>query len=67
MKHRFFTHITCKHRHGVSFARFYLTAISQSDYHASVQINGQLVLFDQLFRTKLWLALLTTKATISKN
>ena len=31
---------------------FHLTAISQHDYHASVQIDGQLVLFDQLCSNK---------------
>ena len=34
------------------FFFYWLTSISQYDYHTSVQIDGQLVLFEQLFRNK---------------
>ena len=47
-EHRFVAHSTHNYGHGASFACFHLTAISQRDHHASVQINGQVVLFDQL-------------------
>ena len=50
--HRFFTYITRRYGHGASFTCFHLTAISQCDYHASVQIDSQLVLFDQLCSNK---------------
>ena len=46
--HRFFAYNTRNYRHRASFAYFYLTSISQHDYHASVYINVQMVLFDQL-------------------
>ena len=46
--HRFFAHSICNYRHIASFARFHLTTVSQHDHHASVQINGQMVLLDQL-------------------
>ena len=50
--HRFFAHSTHNYGHAASFVYFHLTAISQHDYHASVQINGQMVLFDQLRSNK---------------
>ena len=50
--HRFVTHIARKYRHRASFARLHQTAISQHDYHASVQIDGQLVLFHQICSNK---------------
>ena len=46
--HRFIAHGTCNYRHGASFSYFHLTAVSQRDHHASVQIDGQVELFDQL-------------------
>ena len=45
--HRFVAHGARNYRHGASFVRFLLTAISQCDHQASVQINGQMVLFNQ--------------------
>ena len=51
-KHSFFIHNTHKYEHGASFTHFYLTAISQHDYHASVQIGGQFVLFNQFCSNK---------------
>ena len=46
--HRFVAHGTRKYGHGASFAHFQLTTISKRDHHASVQIDGQMVLLDQL-------------------
>ena len=46
--HRFVAHSTYNYSHEASFACFHLTAVSQRDHHASVQINSQMVLFDQL-------------------
>ena len=72
----FFAHSTPKYRHRASFTHFYLTAVSQRDHHASVQINSQVVLFDQLCSKKAmagatvnqsynikWLELLSSYAT----
>ena len=50
--YRFVTHSTYKYGHRASFAYFHLTAVSQHDYHVSVQIVGQLVLFDKLCSNK---------------
>ena len=47
-KYRFVAYSICYFGHGASFARFHLTAVCQCDHHASVQVNGQVVLFDQL-------------------
>ena len=47
-EHRFVAHSTRNYGHRSSFARFHLAAVSQCDHHASVQIDGQVVLFDQL-------------------
>ena len=46
--HKFVAHSTCNYRHRASFACFHLTAISQRDHHASVQVIGQIVFFYQL-------------------
>ena len=46
--HRFFAHSTRSYGYGASFACFHLTSVSQRDHHTSVQINGKIVLFDQL-------------------
>ena len=45
--HRFVAYSTRNYGHRASFTCFHLTAISQRDHHASVQISGQMVLFDQ--------------------
>ena len=48
--------------------RFHLTSVSQHDHHASVQINGQVVLLDQLRGNKAMAgAPLSTKATNSSS
>ena len=47
-EHRFFAHITRNYGHRASFTCFHLTAVSQHDQHASIQINNQMVLFNQL-------------------
>ena len=46
--HRFVAHSTYNYGHGARFEHFHLTAISQCEHHASVQIDSQMVLFDQL-------------------
>ena len=43
--HRFIAHSERNYRHGASFAYFQPTTVSQCDHHASVQIDGQMVLF----------------------
>ena len=48
----FVTQSTRHYGYGASFTRFHLTAISQLNQHASAQIDGQLVLFDQLCSNK---------------
>ena len=45
--HRIVAHSTRNYGHRASFVYFHLTAVSQNDHHASVQINGQVVLFNQ--------------------
>ena len=50
--HRFVAHSTRNYGYGASFTRFHLTAVSQQNYHASAQIDSQLVLFDQLCNNK---------------
>ena len=44
----FVAHSMCNYGHIASFTHFHLTTISQRDHHASLQINGKLVLFEQL-------------------
>ena len=46
--YRFVADIKRNYGHRASFECFHLTAISQGDQHASVQITGQMILFDQL-------------------
>ena len=43
---------TCNYGHRESFALFHLAAISQCNHHASAQIDGQLILFNQLCSNK---------------
>ena len=50
--HRFVAHSTRYCGYRATFAHFHLTAISQHGHYASVQINGQVVLFKQLCRNK---------------
>ena len=50
--HRFVAHSTRNYGYGASFAHCHLTAVSQRNYHASAQIDSQLVLFDQLCSNK---------------
>ena len=50
--HRFFAHSACNYIYGASFRYCHLTAISQCNYHASAQNDGQLVRFDQLCSNK---------------
>ena len=50
--HRFFAHSACNYGYGESFRLFHLTAISQRNYHASIQNDDQLVLFEQLYSNK---------------
>ena len=50
--HRFVAHSIRYYGHGASFIHFHLTVVSHHDHHASVQINGQVVLFDQLCSNK---------------
>ena len=47
-EHRFVAHITRYYGHIASFPGFHPTTVSQRDHHASVQINGQMALLDQL-------------------
>ena len=51
-EYRFVAHSARNYGYRISFRCCHLTAISQLDYHASVQIDGQLVLFDQLCSNK---------------
>ena len=46
--HRFVAHIARNYGYGASFRCCHLTTISQRNYHASAQNDGQLELFDQL-------------------
>ena len=50
--HRFVAHSAHNYGYRASFRYCHLTAISQHNYHASAQNDGQLVLFDQLFSNK---------------
>ena len=50
--HRFVAHSARNHGYGASFRYCHLTAISQCNYHASAQNDGQLVLFGQLCNNK---------------
>ena len=50
--HRFVALSTRNYGYRASFTCFHLTTISQRNYHASAQIDGQLVLFDQLCSNK---------------
>ena len=50
--HRFVAHFARNYRYGASFRCCYLTAVSQHNYRASAQNDGQLVLFDQLCSNK---------------
>ena len=50
--HRFVAHSPRIYRYRASFRYCRLTAISQSNYHASAQNDNQLVLFDQLCSNK---------------
>ena len=51
-KRRFVAHIACNYEYGASFRHCHLTAVSQCYYHACVQNDGQLVLFDQICSNK---------------
>ena len=46
--HRFVAYNTRKYGQRASFTCFHLTAVSHCDQHASVQINGHMVLFNAL-------------------
>ena len=50
--HRFLAHSARNYGYGASFTRCHLTAISQRNYNASAQNDGQLVLFAQLCSNK---------------
>ena len=50
--HRFVTHGAFNYRYRASFRHYHLIAVSQCNYHASAQNDGQLVLFDQLCSNK---------------
>ena len=50
--HRFFAHGTRNYGYRASFRCCHLAAISQCNYHASAQNDGQLVLFNQLCSNK---------------
>ena len=50
--HRFVAHCACNYGYGASFRHCHLTPVSQRNYHASAQNDGQLVLFDQLCSNK---------------
>ena len=50
--HMFVAHSARNYGYRASFRRCHLTAVSQRNYHASAQNNGQLVLFDQLCSNK---------------
>ena len=50
--HRFVTHCAYKYWYRASFRHCHLTSISQPNYHACDQNDGQLVLFDQLCSNK---------------
>ena len=50
--HRFVDHSARNYGYGASFRYCHLTAVSQRNYHASAQNEGQLVLFDQLCSNK---------------
>ena len=50
--HRFVAHSAHNYGYGSSFRHCHLTAVSQRNYHASAQNDGQLVLFDQLCSNK---------------
>ena len=50
--HRFVAHSAYNYGYRASFRHCHLTAISQCNYHASAQNDGQLVLFDQLCSNK---------------
>ena len=49
---RFFPHSTRNYGYGVSFRHCHLTSISQCNYHASAQNDGQFVPFDQICSKK---------------
>ena len=51
-KHRFVAHSARNYRYRASFRCCHLTAVSQRNYHASAQNDGQLVLFNQLCSNK---------------
>ena len=50
--HRRVAHSAYNYRCKASFRCCHLTAVSQRNYHASAQNDGQLVLFDQLCSNK---------------
>ena len=50
--HRVVAHILCNYGYGASFRHCHLTDVSQRNYHANAQNDGQLVLFDQLCSNK---------------
>ena len=50
--HRFIAQRAYNSGYGASFRCYHLTAISQHNYHASAQNDGQLLLFDQLCSNK---------------
>ena len=50
--HRFVAHSAYNYGYGAIFRCCHLTAVSQRNYHASAQNDGQLVLFDQLGSNK---------------
>ena len=50
--HRFVAHSEYNYRYGVNFRHCHLTAISQRNYYASAQNDGQLVLFNQICSNK---------------
>ena len=51
-EHRFVANSICNYGSRASFACFHLTAVSQCEHHASVQINDQMVFFNQLRSNK---------------
>ena len=50
--HRFVAHSARNYGYKASFRCCHLTAVSQHNYNASAQNDGQLVLFDQLCSNK---------------
>ena len=50
--HRFIAYSAHNYGYEASFIHCHLTAVSQCNYHASAQNDGQLVLFDQFCSKK---------------